>query len=170
MVQVYTTSGPGVAPGEGTRVRRRHRDSEGESDSEDPSILHRAIRPDEKPSQGIFAPDNAIFKDPATHVSAGSRAKTPSTWISLSRSRGVAAAWADPRNGGSGYMVVADLPTGKVLDLTNQGTRRELFGKASAGNFAAGSQEVLFDSPKYWPIPPESGSYSPLTLPTNRTV
>lgn len=155
IVQFYTTSGPGGAPGEGPRVRKRHRDSEGESDSEDPSILHRAIRPDERPSQGLFAPDNAIFKEPATHVSAGSRAQTPSTWISLSRSRGVAAAWADPRNGGSGYMVVADLPTGAVLDLTDQGTRRELFGKASAGNFAAGSQEVLFDSHKYGPIPPE---------------
>ena len=76
------------------RVKKIDPDSDGESDNEDPSILYRALRPEENPFiHGLNTPDGAIQKTPRAHISAGTRAKTKSMWVSASRSIKTPSAW-----------------------------------------------------------------------------
>lgn len=133
------------------RSRHFHDDSEGSSENEDSNILWRALRPEEKDDifeNGINPP---LSNDPkisaATHISTGSRLKLKSDWISSSRSRKVAGAWA--ANEGSGFVVKFNLPKNKsenqFYDLTNPIHASIVFPneRHPALNFAKASQEVV---------------------------
>ncbi|MGV8001300.1 RHS repeat protein [Photorhabdus temperata subsp. temperata] len=146
----------GLAP---PRVRPRHPDSEGESESEDSSIGYRALRSDEQPSiHGLRSPTGANPKISAyAHVRAGTKAKVKSSWISYSRSLKVAASWAAVS--GSGRVVKFRIKkSNRSFDLTNKSDQIRMLqeqatsshseinldpNKHPAINFAKGSQEGL---------------------------
>lgn len=126
------------------RVRKYHELSEGESDSDNPQVLHRALRPDENPARGLRAP---YGHDPAitgqAHVAAGSRSKKKSRYVSASRSIKPPAAWQSP----GGLVVTFRRPSnGKVYDLTRLEDRKKIFDQPNGriANFAKASQEVIF--------------------------
>ncbi|AXG41705.1 MULTISPECIES: RHS repeat protein [Photorhabdus] len=146
----------GLAP---PRVRPRHPDSEGESESEDSSIGYRALRSDEHPSiHGLRPPEGANLNISAyAHVRAGTSAKVKSSWISYSRSLKVAASWA--ASSGSGRVVKFRIKkNNRSFDLTNKSDQIRMLqeqatsshseinldpNKHPAINFAKGSQEGL---------------------------
>ncbi|OCA54704.1 RHS repeat protein [Photorhabdus namnaonensis] len=146
----------GLAP---PRTRKRHPDSEGESESEDSSIGYRALRPDEQPfTHGLRPPEGANPEISAyAHVRAGTGAKVKSSWISYSRSLKVAASWAAA--GGSGRVVKFRVGKhNRSFDLTNKADQIRMLreqatssqseinlnpNKHPAINFAKGSQEGL---------------------------
>jgi hypothetical protein len=147
----------------GPRVRPYHNLSEGESESEDPDVVWRALREDEDPStEGLRPPEG---HDPSitasAHVAAGSKAKIKSGWISATRSRKVAGAWSTEKGGGK-RVARFRIPKGerdktirlggkkgeesrKVYDLTEQEQAKEVFPalQGTAYNAAKGSQELL---------------------------
>lgn len=133
------------------RFRKYHELSEGESDSEDPQVLYRALREDEDPAQGLRAPygyDASISGQ--AHVAAGLRAKRKSRFVSASRSIKPPAAWQ--REGG--LVVKFRRPSnGKVYDLTRFEDRQKIFDNPEGriANFAKASQEVIFTGV----VPPE---------------
>jgi hypothetical protein len=132
------------------RSRARDDLSEGESENEDEDILFRSLRAEEDPFEhGLLPPEG---HDPditaKAHVSAGSRAKRKSPWVSLSRSRKVAAAWASENRGGrvAKVRIPKELrESGNVLDLTDPEQAKSVFPtlKGSTYNTAKSSQEVL---------------------------
>ena len=144
--------------GSSPRVRDRHIESEGESESEDPEVLYRSLRPDELAPQiaGLRAPtgfDRGISA--YEHINHGSKRLRKSMWISASRSIKVAGAWAAE---GHRRVVKFSKPVkGKTFDLTSETGRaamleqhESLTGKmpgnqqtVAAINFAKGSQEVV---------------------------
>lgn len=144
---------------QGPRTRKRHADSEGESESECSSIGYRALRKEEEPEiNGIQPPANSDPNISAfAHVRAGSRAKVKSCWASYSRSLKVAGSWAakDP----DGRVVKFNVPKDrKTYDLTatndqesflkdySRQTGNEIVlnpNKHPAINFAKASQEGL---------------------------
>ncbi|MQA40691.1 hypothetical protein [Rugamonas aquatica] len=126
------------------RTRKRHELSDGESDSENPNILYRALRPTEKPvERGLWPPaEHDPRRTAAQHITSGSRAKDKGPWISATRSRKVAAAWA----GSGGRIVKFKKPkTGTTYDMTNPAEAVAVFPSlAGRGmNSAKASQEVL---------------------------
>ncbi|WP_421216636.1 hypothetical protein [Aeromonas jandaei] len=74
----------------------RHNESEGESESEDHTIVYRALRPDELPYEhGLLPPTGSDpSKTSSQHVQAGTKAKVKSAWVSTTRSIRTAGAWA----------------------------------------------------------------------------
>ncbi|CAF4133432.1 unnamed protein product [Rotaria sp. Silwood2] len=133
------------------RYRRRHPDSEGETESQNPFIAYRSLRPDEKSFfEGLRPPKdhdpNISAKD---HIAHGSRAKKKSAYVSASRSIKVAAAWASE---GSGLVAEFDVPDQKhlpyekrsVFDLTDPKIADYLFGSNNTRikNYAKSSQEI----------------------------
>lgn len=142
------------------RVRSYHSLSEGESESEDPNVIWRSLRPEENPfEEGLKPP---VGHDPnktaAAHISAGSKAREKSAWVSGTRSRKVAGAWATEAGG---YKRVAKfriseekrgervslggVESRRVYDLTDPDQAREVFpsGTGTALNTAKASQEVV---------------------------
>ena len=140
---------PGKRAKTGPRTRERHPLSEGESESEDPDILFRSLRPDERPFEsGLLPPeDHDPDKTLVQHVTSGTRAQAKSPWVSLTRSRKVAGGWASKK--GRQVAKVRVTPEqrarGPVVDLTDP---REVEAHASglgstALNSAKSSQEAL---------------------------
>ncbi|VVM63846.1 hypothetical protein PS664_01431 [Pseudomonas fluorescens] len=144
-----------------SRFRARHEESEGESESEDPQILYRALRPDETRLEirGLRPPvSHDRYISAFEHVNRGSTAVKKSKWISASRSIKVAGAWAGESKG----RVVKFLKPANALtfDLTSdagrQGVLDEHLGSTGTEpnkkiiprvmNTAKASQEVLIDS------------------------
>lgn len=130
------------------RTRKRHHLSDGESDNDDPRVAYRSLRTDEDPRDGLRPPED---HDPAitatAHVTSGTRAKKRSRFISLSRSKKVAGAWASKNRH---RVVKVDLPRGSgVLDITRRSGRNAVFpsGSGSGLNTAKASQEVLSSKP-----------------------
>lgn len=143
-------------------TRKRHPLSEGESESEDPNVLWRSLRPEEDPQKLGLRPPKG--HDPAitasAHIAAGSKAKTKSAWVSASRSRKVAGAWATAAKGGK-RVAKFRLPSGArerklrlgdaktqsraVYDLTEREQALEVFptGRGSSYHSALASQEVI---------------------------
>nr|WP_256579910.1 MULTISPECIES: RHS repeat-associated core domain-containing protein [unclassified Pseudomonas] len=143
------------------RVRARHPDSEGESESEDPDIFYRALRKDETrlKLRGLRPPiGHDKFTSSYEHVRRGTRALLKSRWISGTRSLKVAGIWAAE---GSKRVVKFRRPAeSTTFDLTTEQGRAAMQqehadapGSKPIGgelnmvmNFAKGSQEVLIDS------------------------
>jgi insecticidal toxin complex protein TccC len=144
------------------RVRERHISSTGDSDSEDPNVLYRALRADELQPQFLGLSPPAVNDPKITayqHVAHGSTAKVKSKWISASRSLKVAAAWA----GENKLRVVKFSKPAKttVFDLTTEQGREAMLNQhndtlpegkrltpessSKAMNFAKGSQEVVIN-------------------------
>jgi hypothetical protein len=133
-----------------TRVRKKHPLSEGESDEDSPVYersqrsYFRALREDERPlEQGVRPPaDHDATITARAHVTAGSRAKTKSPYVSASHSKTVASAWAAKYS-----KVVAQLETpddpANFHDLMDPEAADSLGLKATGLNAAKGSQEVL---------------------------
>lgn len=151
-----------VAPLQKPRRRMAHKDSEGESESEDPAIVWRALRKEESPWEEGLRPPKKHNKDlkARQHITAGSRARMKSGWVSTSRSRKVAAAWASesPRRGAKASKRVVkarireeqrgeQAPTGdaRVIDLTDPEQASKVFPamKGTSLNTALSSQEVV---------------------------
>lgn len=145
------------------RTTKRHPDSDGESDNEDPGVAHRSLRKDEASPQtlGLLPP---VGHDPtvsaSAHITAGSRAKKKSRFISGSRSRKKAGAWASTNTTSTekGRVATYDLPYGygdsasEPLDVTRPSVQHQLFPNGgSALNSAKASQEVLVPDR----VPPE---------------
>ena len=138
------------------RTRKRHRDSSGESYSGDPEISYRSLRTDELPPQdfGLSPPKGHNPRKTARqHISAGTRAKEKSAYISGSRSLKVAAAWAAKQPGG-GIVVKYTREAGEeYYDLTTPSDAIKIFGESSENkgkpkntsllNSAKSSQETL---------------------------
>lgn len=130
------------------RTRAMHHLSDGESESEDPSIVWRSLRKNEEVKvKGVRPPDG---HDPdvsaSAHISAGSKAKVKSAWVSTSRSRKVATAWASESDGRVAKLKIPeDADPDSVFDLTNPNDAHEIFpsGKGSTLNTAKASQEVV---------------------------
>ncbi|KVX22961.1 hypothetical protein WL02_05365 [Burkholderia ubonensis] len=128
------------------RVRADHKQSDGESDSENPDVLYRSLRRDERDvrTTGLLPPQD---HDPSisalAHVQAGSRAEVKSAWVSATRSKKVAAAWAARSEGGQ--VAKFTKPAGKeTYDLTTPHDQALIFPNGGSGlNAAKGSQEVL---------------------------
>ncbi|MHB9146956.1 MAG: hypothetical protein ACYC2U_00620 [Candidatus Amoebophilus sp.] len=77
------------------RKRDYHSDSEGESESEDDSIVYRALRVDEDPSRGLFSKGQKTTYSLVEHINPwGLGCRTNSPWISTTRSLKIAAAWS----------------------------------------------------------------------------
>ncbi len=147
----------------GPRVRPYDNLSEGESESEDPDVVWRALREEEDPfTEGLRPPQG---HDPgitaSAHIASGSKAKVKSGWVSATRSRKVAGAWSTEKGGGR-RVARFRIPKGergkkvrlggedgpesrKVYDLTEQEQAAEVFPalQGTAYNSAKGSQEVL---------------------------
>lgn len=138
------------------RSRARHDLSDGESDSEDPTVLYRSLRKEENPRvTGLLPP---VGHDPSLsasqHITAGSRAKTKGPWISATRSKKVAAAWAAESDG---QVVKFRKPAPSEtpsFDMTNPDEARQVFPAmvGSSLNTAKASQEVVIKSR----VPPEN--------------
>lgn len=141
------TAPPTLAPVKAppARTRKRHNQSDGESDSEDPNILYRSLRKKEDPFKtGLLPPDG---HDPSLsasqHITAGTRAKVKGPWISGTRSKKVASAWAaesDKR------VLKFRKPTGtESYDMTDPAQARKVFPSMSGSslNTAKASQEVV---------------------------
>ncbi|MYM40250.1 hypothetical protein [Duganella qianjiadongensis] len=126
------------------RSRKYHELSDGESGSDDPQVLYRALREDEDPAKGLRAPygfDPSISGQ--AHVAAGSRAKKKSRFVSASRSIKPPAAWQNE----GGLVVKFKRPaSGKVYDLTRLEDRKKIFASPNGriANSAKASQEVIF--------------------------
>ena len=137
------------------RSRKRHNLSDGESENEDEDIVWRSLRKEEQVGiSGVRPPkDHNPNLTASQHISAGSRAIEKSPWVSASRSRKVAGAWASesgkklakiqiPKNrrGVTG-------PNGEqdVYDITNSNDANKVFpsGEGSTLNTAKSSQEVV---------------------------
>jgi hypothetical protein len=130
------------------RSRQKHNLSDGESESGDPNVVWRALRKEENPKiTGVRPPAG---HDPnitaSAHITAGSRANVKGPWVSTTRSRKVAGAWASE----SGHRVAKlEIPEGldrtSVYDLTNPEDARRVFptGQGSSLNTAKASQEVV---------------------------
>jgi hypothetical protein len=142
-------------PRDRPRYRKEDPLSEGESESEDPNIGWRSIRAEEDPfTKGLRPPED---HDPGisavAHVSAGSRAKVKSAWVSGSRSKKVAAAWGSESK--SKLVVKFRVSPGVrahkfegrpgFFDLTDPDQAALLFpgGSGSVLNTAKASQEML---------------------------
>lgn len=128
------------------RTRKYHDLSEGESDSEECGIFYRSLRPDEDPlKKGLRPP---LGYDPkltaSQHVVAGTKSKNKSAFVSLTRSKKVAAAWAVKTPGGRIAKVKRN-PFKKYIDLTQPFQAQHIFPnlKGSSYNTAKASQEVL---------------------------
>lgn len=136
------------------RSRKRHHLSDGESDSEDPSVLYRALRPEEDPEREGLQPPEGFDPDIThrQHITSGTGAKIKSPWISFSRSKKVAASWSTEK-GGTGRIVKTRRPKDRTafpsFDLTNREEAREVFPalKGSSYNTALASQEVVVKGP-----------------------
>lgn len=135
-----------------SRTRARHHLSDGESDSEDPSVLFRSIRPEEDPmASGLHPPVGYSAAITASaHITSGSRAAVKSQFISATRSRKVAAAWA--AEGGEGRVVKFRRPArsaSESYDMTNPDEARQVFpsGRGTSMNTAKASQEVVIRGP-----------------------
>lgn len=150
------TAPPTLAPVKAppARTRKRHNLSDGESDSEDPNILYRSLRKEEDPFKtGLLPPDG---HDPSLsasqHITAGSRAAVKGPWISGTRSKKVASAWAaksDKR------VLKFRKPTGtESYDMTDPSQARKVFPSMSGSslNTAKASQEVVIKDH----VPPEN--------------
>lgn len=130
------------------RKRTYHDLSDGESESENPNVLYRALRPSEPDpfESGLLPPEGADTEMSASqHITSGSRAKVKSDWISLSRSKKVAAAWS-VKQGGSGRVVKVQRPEGvEAYDLTQRSQAVHVFPalQGSSYNTALASQEVV---------------------------
>lgn len=142
------------------RTRKLHNLSEGESENEDPSIVWRSLREDENPwEEGLRPPEK---HDPSisasAHITAGSRAKEKSAWVSATRSRKVAGSWASVTDKRVAKLKIPEelraqtVNLGKengvskmVYDLTNSEQAKEVFpsGSGSSLNTAKASQEVV---------------------------
>jgi len=129
------------------RSRKYHHLSEGESDNEDPNILYRSLRADENPiSQGLQPPKN---HDPSIsaskHISKGSTLNIKSSWVSLTRSLKVAAAWASQSNNKIAKVSISGEDRSAVIDMTEPKDAKKVFptGQGSSLNTAKASQEVI---------------------------
>ncbi|CAF3809598.1 unnamed protein product [Rotaria sordida] len=137
------------------RRRQRRPSSEGDSESENPNILYRAIREDEQPFEdGLRPPPNHDPNKSATsHIRSGTRAKQKSPWISATHSLKEAARWASVKEG---RVVVFEIPqdladqsdlpheSRTMYDLTNLNDARLIFPKGGPGlRSAESSQEVI---------------------------
>jgi cell fate (sporulation/competence/biofilm development) regulator YlbF (YheA/YmcA/DUF963 family) len=127
------------------RTRKRHDLSEGESDNEDPTRAFRSLREDEEDpsSAGLLPPvghDRSITA--RAHITAGSKAKKKSRFISGSRSKKTAGAWASKNK--KARVAEFDLPP-EHLDITRPSHQSQVFpeGSGSGLNAAKASQEVL---------------------------
>jgi hypothetical protein len=137
------------------RSTKRHEDSEGESENDDPTIAHRSLRLDEDSPQllGLSAPVGHNQSITArAHINSGSRAKIKSRFISASRSIKKAGAWASTNTVDEkvGRVASFDIPYGTSsgdvapVDVTRPDVQDELFPNGgSALNSAKASQEVL---------------------------
>lgn len=100
----------------------RHNESEGESDSEDPTIVYRALRTDEYPHEyGLFPPVGADpSKTASQHVQAGTKSRVKSTWVSATRSIRTAGAWAAAEGQGrvAKIKIPSDIPKEYWHDLS----------------------------------------------------
>jgi RHS repeat-associated protein len=141
---------------------KRHNESEGESESEDPTIVYRALRPDEDPqTRGLLSPPGSDPSKPASsHVQAGTRAKVKSAWVSATRSVRTAGAWAAKDGEGrvAKIKIPSNMPKEFYHDLTTPQGIRDVFNvnlplnkitppgerRPQLGvNFATSSKEVL---------------------------
>lgn len=124
------------------RRRRRALQSEGNSESEDPLILYRALRPDESPlEEGICARKDADSSiSISQHVTSGSRAKRKSSKISATHSKKVAGAWAGDGQKVAKFRVP---PSVEAYDFTQDPPPVPL-GR-TALNAARASQEVVIE-------------------------
>jgi hypothetical protein len=132
------------------RYRDVHPESEGESESEDPNVFYRTLRPEELPLRNGLRPP--VGHDPdktaADHIRAGSRAKVKSSWVSFTRSIKTAAAWAAENESRIAKVRLpegARVEEGRVYDTTDPEQLAAVFGDSggSAENFAKASQEVV---------------------------
>lgn len=131
-----------------TRTRKMHDLSEGESESDDPSIVWRSLRKDEDPMEdGVLPP---VGHDPtisaSAHITAGSKAKKKSPWVSTSRSLKVAGAWASETDKRVAKLKIPDgLMSSDIFDMTKEEDALKIFpkGKGSSLNTAKASQEVV---------------------------
>lgn len=128
------------------RTRAPHHLSDGESDSENPNVLYRSLRRDEDPRRGLRPPDGF---DPSLtasqHITAGSKSKRKSEFVSATRSAKVASAWAAEGPPG-GRVARFNKPRGQEsYDMTDPDQARHVFptGKGSSLNTAKASQEVV---------------------------
>ncbi|MFF5471900.1 hypothetical protein [Streptomyces achromogenes] len=132
------------------RYRDVHPESEGESESEDPSVFYRTLRPEELPLRNGLRPPAGHDPDKtaADHIRAGSRAKVKSRWVSFTRSIKTAAAWAAENESRIAKVKLPDgarVEEGRVYDTTDPVQLAAVFGDngGSAENFAKASQEVV---------------------------
>lgn len=132
------------------RTRKRHKDSSGESSNEDSDYAYRALRSDEEPlTEGLQPPKgHDPSKTASQHVTAGSRAKVQGPYVSLTRSKKVAGAWASTgRNAKRQRVVKVRVPKGRTseyYDLTKKKHQDQIFPRGGTGlNSAKSSQEVL---------------------------
>ncbi|WP_017738667.1 RHS repeat domain-containing protein [Pseudomonas sp. CBZ-4] len=148
------------------RVRARDPESEGESESEDPNVLYRALRADETKleTRGLRPPiGHDRFTSAYDHVHKGSSSKVKSRWISASRSIKVAGVWAaekelkvvkfsKPKNAVS-FDLTTDAGWNALLDEHRASINAKSIEKTEqmVRNSAKSSQEVVTES--Y--VPPE---------------
>ncbi|MEU3411880.1 hypothetical protein [Streptomyces sp. NPDC006658] len=132
------------------RYRDVHPESEGESESEDPNVFYRTLRPEELPLRNGLRPPvgHDVTKSAADHIRAGSRAKVKSSWVSFTRSLKTAAAWAAENESRIAKVKLPDgarVVEGRVYDTTDPEQLAAVFGNngGSAENFAKASQEVV---------------------------
>lgn len=135
-----------ITPAKSPRTRERHQDSEGDSESGDPKILYRSLRDDEDPiNNGLQPPaGHDPSKTASQHITAGTRAKTKSGWISASRSIKVAGSHAS-RNKNGRVVKFRKPEHAESFDLTNSEEARIVFParKGASLNTAKASQEVV---------------------------
>ncbi|MFD6278507.1 hypothetical protein ACFWFI_23515 [Streptomyces sp. NPDC060209] len=132
------------------RYREVHAESEGDSESEDPNVFYRTLRPEELPLRNGLRPPigNDVTKSAADHIRAGSKAKVKSSWVSFTRSLKTAAAWAAENESRIAKVRLPDearVTEGRVYDTTDPEQLAAVFGNSggSAENFAKASQEVV---------------------------
>jgi hypothetical protein len=145
------------------RTTKRHEDSEGESENDDPTIAHRSLRLDEDSPEllGLSAPvGHNPYTTARAHINSGSRATTKSRFISASRSIKKAGAWASTNTVDEkvGRVASFDIPYGTSsgdvapVDVTLSDVQDKLFPNGGSGlNSAKASQEVLVPDR----VPPE---------------
>ena len=126
------------------RTRDRHVDSEGESDSGNPHKLYRSLRPEERPRHDGLRPP--VGHDPnksaRDHITAGSRAKVKSPYVSLTHSQKTAGAWAGQTGG---RVATVDTYGLDKTDMSRREEARTVFPtlKGSSYYTATSSQEVV---------------------------
>ena len=136
------------------RTRKRHHLSDGESDNEDMDVAYRSLREDEDPlAEGLLPPaDHDPSISARAHITAGTKAKKKSKYISGTRSKKVSGAWASKNKGGR--VARFEIPRHQEhYDLTRPTDQDRVFpsGSGSSLNTAKASQEVLVADR----IPPE---------------